>query len=140
MTPEYIILHHSLTKDGATVSWAAIRRYHTQTLGWREIGYHFGVELVGSRYEILTGRLMTEVGAHCKTSAMNHRSLGICLVGNFDLAPPDMDQWAVALALVRSLCAVFSIAPKNVLGHTELAPYKSCPGRFFDLTSFRRNL
>lgn len=140
MTPEYIILHHSLTTDGATVSWAAIRRYHVQTLGWRKIGYHFGIELIGDRYEILTGRLMTETGAHCRENMMNSRSLGVCIVGNFDIAPPEMEQWQTAVELVRSLCAVFSIPAKNVLGHTELAPYKSCPGVLFDLDAFRRVL
>lgn len=137
MKPAKIILHHSLTADGQTVSWGAIRKYHKETNGWKDIGYHFGIERVNDDYEIFMGRYMNEQGAH--TQGQNHDSLGICLVGNFDLAAPPDAQWRVGLRLVRSLCELCRIPHSEVHGHREYAP-KSCPGRLFDMAKFRREL
>lgn len=137
MRPEYIIIHHSLTKDGNSVSWGAIRKYHTQTMGWRDIGYHYGVERVGDYYEILLGRLPDETGAHCRERNMNDSSLGVCCVGNFDLAAPPPEQFHKCLNLVRHLMSLYKISADKVLGHGELATYKSCPGKLWDMGFFR---
>jgi len=137
---EYILLHHSLTKDSQTVSWDAIRQYHTRDLGWQDIGYHFGIELIGDHYEILAGRMLGEPGAHCKEQDMNRKSIGICFLGNFDLEPPVQKQWELGLKLVRSLSDIFEIPRNKVTGHREYAPYKSCPGTRFDLDRFRKEI
>jgi len=146
MTPKFIILHHSLTKDSETVSWQAIRDWHINHGKYREIGYHFGLELVQShghikpRYEILVGRMPNDSGAHCKQMGMNRQSLGICFVGNFDETKPPHEMWVMGLKFVRSLMDVFSIDRKSVLGHRELCDYKSCPGFYFNLNKFREQL
>jgi len=137
MTPSHIILHHSLTKDSETVSWGAIRRYHTEELLWRDIGYHFGIEAVGNDYQILMGRMMNEPGAHCKEKGMNRLSLGICFVGNYDDEEPSNDMWLTGIKLVRSLIDIFHMPKENIHGHYEFAPYKSCPGVRFDVEKFK---
>ena len=130
-----IILHHSLTKDSETVSWNAIRKYHTETCGWSDNGYHYGLELINDHYEILVGRPLVRIGAH--TRGYNRGSIGICLVGNFDLSSPPQKQWDLCIQLVEDLMAIFKISKKGVFGHTEFNPHKSCPGRNFDLDAFR---
>jgi len=143
MTPEYIILHHSLTKDGQTVSWPAIRKYHVNQLGWRDVGYHFGIEFIGNmheaerQYEILMGRMLNDTGAHCK--GMNSKSIGICFLGNYDVEEPPYNQWWKGVKLVRSLMEVFRIPAELVKGHCDFSP-KSCPGKLFDMDKFRKDL
>lgn len=130
----HIILHHSLTGDGQTVSWQDIRRYHVQTLGWLDIGYHFGVELINGEYEALVGRNLNQEGAH--TLGMNDMAIGICVVGNFDDMAVPVAQWEKAIKLVKSYCEILSIPYENIRGHRDFAD-KTCPGRLFDMNEFR---
>ena len=140
MKPEYIILHHSLTEDSGTMSWDNIKRYHTSTLGWWDIGYHFGIEVIEDTHQILVGRMMNEAGAHCRQNSMNSRSLGICFIGNFDLDPPSKKMWDLGIKLVGSLQEVFRIPKNHIFGHCEYASYKTCPGAAFNLGKFRGEL
>jgi len=135
MTPTQIILHHSLTKDSGTVSWQAIRRYHTETMGWNDIGYHIGIEDINGKYEALIGRPFNIQGAH--TRNQNSDSIGVCFVGNFDAGEVTYHQWALGVRVVRSLCEVLKIPVERIFGHREYAGYKSCPGKFFPLDIFR---
>ena len=130
----HIILHHSLTKDSVTVSWSAIRRYHTQHLGWDDIGYNFGVELVGTKwqkdYEIFVGRTLDKSGAH--TKGMNSKGIGICCVGNYDIVKPQPEMIARLVPLLKWLRKEYKIPMENIQGHRDFAK-KTCPGELFDL-------
>lgn len=142
MKPDHIIVHHSLTKDGDTVSWQAIRRYHTETLGWSAIGYQLGLEILNGNYEILMGRMLDQNGAHCSQEGMNRRSIGICCVGNFDEAGQvetfeNRGGLMLLARLVRSLMNIFSIQQENVLPHRHFATYKSCPGEKFPMNKLK---
>ena len=139
-TPEFIILHHSLTKDGAAANWNAIRKYHMDTLKWSAIGYHYGIERIRESLEILKGRMHEEPGAHCKQQNMNTRSLGICNIGNFDNHVPSEARWLLTLKLVKSLMKQYNIPIVNVQKHHEFAPYKSCCGLLWDMGKFRAEL
>lgn len=141
MIPTYIIIHHSLTEDGKTVTWPLIRDYHMLSCGMHDIGYHYGIEKVNNRYEILKGRMDTEIGAHC--IGFNEKSLGICMVGNFDNVRPDEPGLQLLLKLCRALIQVHTIPVEHVIGHWETYPLrnrnieKSCPGILFSMPTFR---
>lgn len=144
----HIIIHHSLTPDSGTVSWDAIRRYHTQYLGWSDIGYHFGIERVGDDVRIFAGRPMERHGAHVKDGGFNTRSIGICVVGNYDLEEPSPEHILAAGMLCRRLMNFGTIPPAAVLGHREAQSQagvpehqrKTCPGGLFSMSKFRTNL
>ncbi len=142
MKPEFVIVHHSATRDSGTVSWGAIRRYHTDTLGWSAIGYHAGVEMTtdpgaGLTAETFMGRPWHVNGAHCRHAGMNRKGLGVCLVGNFDEVAPPPAQLERAAELVDMWCRLFSIPLDNIKGHRDYHPSKTCPGNLFDLDAFR---
>lgn len=144
MNPTKIIIHHSLTEDSQTVSWNAIRDYHINVCKWNDIGYHYGIELVGNQYDIFKGRMDDEDGAHCL--GFNADSIGICVVGNFDLLHPCIAQLELLKKLVRSLMTIYGIKHENVLGHREtyalrkVPVEKTCPGSQFDMAAFRASL
>lgn len=136
--PKKIIVHHSLTKDSETVSWGAIRKYHIGTLGWGDIGYHAGVELVGNHYEVFLGRLWNKVGAH--TKGQNYNSLGICFVGNYDLEKPFKKMLIEGGKLIFMWMKLFDISFKEIYTHHHFADYKTCPGTQFDLDNLFANI
>jgi N-acetylmuramoyl-L-alanine amidase len=132
--PSKIFIHHSLTVDSGTVSWGAIRRYHVETNGWKDIGYHCGVELAGAEYEAMLGRPWDDIGAHCV--GQNAVSLGICFVGNFDITPPPDAQLIVGAKLLKYWCRLFGIDPMSIYPHSLFAD-KTCPGTMFDMEKLR---
>lgn len=169
--PTWVILHHSYSVDGQTRNWDAIRRYHMsfryqgeiitesqwaallaegKTSGlekpWSDIGYNLGIENVNGKLTVLPGRPIGAPGAHAV--GFNTRSVGICLIGNYDLDPPSEDRLALLASLCRQLQLEFAIPRDQVIGHRETYPklnppepvQKTCPGSQFDLTAFRKRL
>lgn len=115
-----------------------------KTLGYKDISYHYGIELVNDQYEILKGRMDDQEGAHCL--GFNQDSLGICVVGNFNVAPLAPAQLALLVKLSRSLMNIYGIKLANVLGHYETYERrgvwieKTCPGKAFLMPDFRKML
>lgn len=131
---KHIVIHHSLTPDGITADWDAIRKYHVEVNGWRDIGYHFGLEEVDKRLSYMIGRPLNMDGGH--TLGMNEKAIGICVVGNFDVAAPsDCHYWLLA-SLCRELRKAFPIPIYHINPHWAYAD-KSCPGRLFDMLALR---
>jgi N-acetylmuramoyl-L-alanine amidase len=146
--PEYIVVHHSLTTDGIGESWEAIRRYHMEVNGWNDIGYHKGIELVGTEIVVHQGRPDNVAGAHAKEAGMNNKSIGICVVGNYDIIPPDDAHLEVLKQVCQAYMVNYNIPVEKVVGHREVGlmagydwrkgQFKTCPGSKFDMDMFRK--
>lgn len=135
LQPHKIIIHHSATEDGRTFSWHAIHHYHTNVLGWSDIGYHAGIELFQDKYLCLFGRPDVVPGAH--TRGFNADSLGFCFVGNFDEVEPQRSRLRCA---ARRVLVPWLL--RHGLGVDTLVPHrnfsnKTCPGKLFDMDLLR---
>ncbi len=142
---QYIILHHSWSTDNKiTSNWEGIRDYHTKTLGWREIGYHFGLEMVQNTLVLRFGRSLEDIGAH--TLGFNQNGIGVCLVGNYDIQIPTVEQLNGVEELCKILMGLYNISAKHILGHFETYALlnkpqtKTCPGTFFPINDIRERL
>lgn len=120
-----IILHCSATKEGQNFKAEDIRRWHVNGNGWKDIGYHYVIDLDGT---IELGRPLDQAGAH--TTNHNQRTIGICYVGGLDSngKPKDtrtLQQVAAMRQLVAALKVCFPTI-KKVSGHRDYAN-KACP-------------
>jgi hypothetical protein len=108
--PEYakvkmVFVHHTdsrneYTRDEAPAIMRAIYAYHTQSLGWSDIGYNFLVDRFGTIYEGHYGG-MTRGVVGAQVLGFNRGSVGISVIGDFagDAIP------AEALASLEKLVA-----------------------------------
>ena len=115
-----VVVHHSALEmyDGPQ----AIQRLHMRQRGWADIGYHYLVDGLGQLYE---GRPLNIRGAH--TGGFNTGSVGVCLLGNFDVVEPAAAQLATLRALAGYLRDAFTVT--HMAGHRDFQPEAtSCPG------------
>ena len=125
-----IAVHHSGTDDGPALNWDAIRHYHKDHNGWRDVGYNAGVELVGASYEVLMGRPTYMTGAH--TIGHNTTALGICFVGNFNNGVPPVGQLEAGVKKIKEWMETYNIPKENVFPHKKYND-TDCPGDLFPM-------
>ena len=134
--PQYIVLHHSASRDHVYEDFEAIRRGHLAR-GWRDIGYHAVVETGPEGPTVRFGRMPWDPGAHCP--GCNDRSIGVCTVGNYEETPFPEGLLAPLADLVRSYMTVFRIPVANVRPHRDFKA-TLCPGKFFPLDEIRERV
>ena len=120
-----IIVHCTGTIPSESTTVEAVRKYHMEHNGWKDIGYHYLIYIDGS---IHAGRPIDQKGAHCKNH--NEGTVGICYVGGLlpNKKPFDTRTNAQKTALRELVTALKICFPtiKKVSGHHDY-DNKACP-------------
>jgi hypothetical protein len=101
-TIKQVHVHHTVNSNGYSRADVpglirGMYRYHTQNLGWSDIGYNFLVDRFGRSWVGRAGGPARPVrGAH--TLGFNHSSTGVAVIGNFETKRP---KRVVVTATVR---------------------------------------
>ena len=130
-----IVIHHSATETGNA---AFFRVLHRMVNGWNDVGYHYiiGNGTFSEDGEIEKGRVLPFRGAHAKGG--NQNSIGICLVGNFNLNRPTVLQLTSLSLLLRMLIAEYSLDRESITLHRLVEGSSTeCPGSNFSLEKIR---
>ncbi len=138
-------IHHTVNANNYTSAQVpalmrGIYAYHTQSRGWRDIGYNYLVDRFGRIWEGRYGGVGSPVvGAH--TLGYNEVSFAMSAIGNFDIANPPQEvltAYAQLFAWKLSLYNIPANAPrvyvKNrwlpaINGHRDVGS-TACPGRY----------
>jgi len=135
-----LVVHHTAVKAGGETRTGeermrALYQYHAINRGWGDIGYNYVIDDKGQVYEGRAGGDYVIAGhAYCN----NTGTVGISLMGNFDLEEPTQMQMKALQNLLATLADRYDINLKKdvtyhgkvtspIVGHRQLVP-TDCPG------------
>jgi hypothetical protein len=138
--PQKIIIHHSATIDNPNSNnYVGICNYH-QGLGWDPpCGYHYVYEYEDGHLVKHIARPENKNGAHTKENKMNFKSIGICVVGNFDIEYPTEELYEkLSNDIIEIMEKYPDMKVDDIEPHNKYATYKSCPGKNFDMDYLKK--
>ena len=138
---DLLVVHHTaVAVKGDTRSGVervrAIYQYHAKNKGWGDVGYHYLIDEDGQIYEGKSGGDYV-VGGHAYCHNVN--TIGIALLGNFEVEKPSQDQMKALQWLLDNLADKYDVNldenatyhgqtySSPILGHGDLLS-TSCPG------------
>lgn len=131
--PEYLIIHHTggvdsnPLQDSSNYTVQQCSNDHKARFGMKSrtglwCGYHIMIDKYGKRF---VTRFDDEEGAHAK--GYNGKSLGICLMGNFDATLPTKAQADELAKVMREKSDLYKIPLSRIIPHRNVAQ-KTCYG------------
>lgn len=130
-TIEKLVIHHT---SRTSMNIYEAHKFHQNERGWSGVGYNYFIEKSGA---ILEGRGL-HVGAH--VYGYNRNTLGICVTGDFDYEYPNAKQIDSLTDICMYLLDKFSLPISAIVGHRDLNSQTTCPGKHFDIETFKRHL
>lgn len=123
--------------DHSYLDWTSIVNYHVNDWHYDYVGYHAGIERVNGHLVVCPGRPLIREGAHCRGNGMNWRAIGVAVVGNFDLQPPDRETYFLVAKLCQLAMLKYpAITINRIFPHSNFST-KTCPGKFFNIDKIR---
>lgn len=142
---EYLVVHRvgwvdrqEWTQQGYPMDAVGVRDFYAKALGWT-LPYAIMVGLGGETWQ---GRRLLDVTPHAL--AFNKGAIGLGVLGDFRLLPPERLQWNACVDFAAKLLTLWPHL--EVVGHTELGDRattqkgKQCPGKLFDMNCFRQEV
>lgn len=138
-----IVIHHSATPVDDPLNMHRVHKARGMKNG---LAYHFVISN-GSRKasdgEVYLGDRWKQQldGGHMKKLSWNQTSIGICLIGNFELRAPTSSQLKSLEGLCEYLMKTCKINSSQVTTHKILHKgHTACPGKYFSLPSFIKRI
>ena len=138
-----IVIHHSATPVDDAMNMHRVHKARGMKNG---LAYHFVISN-GSRkaYDgevYIGGRWRAQLdGGHMKKRSWNQTSIGICLIGNFELRSPTSKQLTALEGLCEYLMKNCRISKSAITTHKILHKnHTVCPGKYFSLPSFLKRI
>jgi len=138
-----IVIHHSATPTDDAMNMHRVHKSRGMKNG---LAYHFVISN-GSRKAsdgeiFMGGRWKDQLdGGHMKSLTYNRTSIGICLIGNFELRAPTTQQMNSLEGLCEYLMKRCGIRVDQVTTHKILhRNHTKCPGKYFSLPSLVKRI
>ena len=116
----YITIHH--TAGPIDQSLESIAKYHVENRGWPAIAYHIAINSDGDI------NFLNDIERRTyHDSGENTRSIGIVLIGNYQVQEPTEAMLKSIHLVTEALCKSLKI--KGIRGHRDTSP-TLCPGKY----------
>lgn len=133
-TTDWIVIHHTAGTQNDKIN--DIAKIHFGKNQWSTIAYHYFINADG---EVFRLKPENEIAPH--SYHYNDNSIAICLSGNFNNYDVPKAQYKSLLKLVKKLLKEYNLNEDKILRHCDLGGNNTeCPGRHFDLETFKSDL
>ncbi|MBD8605246.1 SpoIID/LytB domain-containing protein [Aeromicrobium sp. CFBP 8757] len=141
-----VVVHHtagsnSYTKAQSASIVRATQAYHVKSRKWCDLGYNFLVDKYGQIFEGRRGGIDRAVrAAHSGNAAVNTYTMGVSMMGNYDLVKPTaalkdamvkLIGWRMGTNYLKAK-GTYSLGGKTlnmIAGHRDVLQ-TACPGRY----------